>query len=483
MVVCYAQNGRRIEKDAAQFLRDVNAVRSRMRDFEQVVVTLAGNSYEHLVYMVACFLERKTLCPVNPFDGKVWTEKKLAQLNLPYTLVPQEKMSLESIGDARPYSLEPYDPKCPMVLTFTSGSTGTSKIVQQEESAILSNVDALMERHRLHRPTVIATPLPIFHVNALEFSFLSSLLSGNTFVLYEQFHLQQLVESIARDRIDILSVVPHLLKVLYQRCRGDELKRLLYITTAAAPMAPSLARDVVKNFPVRVLQGYGLSEAVNFSTLMPADLSNDEYKRWMNEGLPSIGTELRGNTLFVRDDGGRELVEGEIGEICIRGWNVMKGYLHDDNADVFKDGFLHTGDLGYFKRDAHQRKFFFITGRKKDVIKRNATTIPLAEVDQILASLNLDAIAVGFEHDVAGEELAAVLQSPTPLDPEILRKIATLLEENIPAALRPRVLAWTSRPLRTASGKPQRWKHAPTLCSLRSTLLTQSIHTLELELS
>jgi acyl-CoA synthetase (AMP-forming)/AMP-acid ligase II len=481
VAVCYSGNGERIEKDALDFNDDVCFARHSLQKSEAIVVTIAGNCYEHLVYITACFLENKTLCPMNPQDGEAALQKKLAQLGTPATVLRRQEMLL---GEAPIETFnETSELNRPMVLMFTSGSTGVSKIVEQDELAILSNVDALIERHHLQRPTVIATPLPIFHVNALEFSFLATLLSGNTFVLFENFHPQQIVESIARDRIDILSVVPHLLKILFQRCRHGELSRLLYITTAAAPLGATLAAQLAKHFPVRVLQGYGLSEAVNFSTMMPSDLTEDEYQRWMTNGVPPIGTELHGNSLHILDDQACELRVGEIGEICVRGWNVMRGYRGEDNRDVFRDGFLHTGDLGFFKTDEQNRKFFFVTGRKKDVIKRNAVTIGLADIDQLLAQIQLDAIAVGFTHEIAGEELAIVLQSADTPDSATTKKIEAFLQQNLPPHQRPRVLAWTSTSIRTASGKPQRWRLSPGLNFLGSTLLTDDLHIVETELS
>lgn len=481
VVVCCLKSGERVEKDGDEFDRDVQSARVRLQGSHEIISTIAGNTYEHLVYIVACFLEEKTLCPINPQDGEVGIARKLAQVNAPVTVLRQAQMTLEPTKEFLPLNLDPY--QNPMVLIFTSGSTGVSKIVEQDELAILSNVDAMIERHQLQRPTVIATPLPIFHVNALEFSFLASLLSGNTLVLYEQFHLKQIVDSIVRDRVDILSIVPHLLKILFQRCRDGELNRLLYITTAAAPLPAPLAQEIVKNFPVRVLQGYGLSEAVNFSTLIPADLSNEEYRHWMGSGMASIGTEVYGNSVHVMNEQGQELGEGEIGEICVRGWNVMRGYRDDKNLDVFANDSLHTGDLGFFKRDEKNRRFFFITGRKKDAIKRNAMTIPLADVDQALTEMSIDAISVGFQHDIAGEELALVIQSQSAPDEGTVQKIQRVLEKNLAPNLRPHVLGWTSQSIRTPSGKPQRWRFSPAFKNVGSMILTNELHIIESELS
>jgi acyl-CoA synthetase (AMP-forming)/AMP-acid ligase II len=482
VVICYSKDGRRLEKDALSFDEDVRIAQSQLKNAEPVVATVAGNTYSHLVYIVACFLEGKTLCPMNPQDGDLAREKKLKQLDCPTTVIFEHDMCL---GAASPQSARPARKaeQTPTVLLFTSGSTGTSKVVEQNELAILSNVDSLIDRHHLSRPTVIATPLPVFHVNALEFSFLASLLSGNTLVLYETFNPQQIADSVHRDRVDILSVVPHLLKILYQRCQQGELNRLLYIVTAAAPLSGTLAAQLAKSFPVRVLQGYGLSEAVNFSTLMPSDLTEAEYQKWMANGLPPIGTELYGNTVHILDKDGDELPEGQIGEISIRGWNVTRGYRNETNFELFRDNFLWTGDLGFFKRDEKQRKLFFVTGRKKDVIKRNATTIGLAEIDQLLAHLKVEAIAVGFEHEIGGEELAVVLQTAEAPDTGTTKEVVTLLREKLPPHLRPRVLAWTSTSVRTASGKPQRWRFSPQLKFLGSTLLTDDIHLIESELS
>ena len=206
-----------------------------------------------------------------------------------------------------------------------------------------------------------------------------------------------------------------------------------------------------------------MSEAINFSCLMPVDLSKSEIDHWLTfYDRPSIGCELSYNHVFVADDAGNLLEEGEVGEICIRGYNVMLGYKNSDNQSVFKHGFLNTGDLGFFKTSEKSgRRFFFISGRRKDVIKRGASTISLVEIDDFLQSLlnsRSDAIAVSFENENLGEELAVVVRAD--VDSEV---ILSMIRENLfrlPSSIRPRLMILSHENLRTSSGKPQRWKFA-----------------------
>src|SRR5262249_35076730 len=151
---------------------------------------------------------------------------------------------------------------------------------------------------------------------------------------------------------------------------------------------------------VRVIQGYGLSEATNFSTTLPIDLPDSIYQAAMiDTPYPSIGTTLRGGTIAILDDSGKELGESAVGEIAIRGWNVALGYKHEP----FTGNELRTGDLGHF-RFVGGKKHFFLTGRCKDVIKRFGETVSLREIDDLVTAFGingLDAIAVPFENDLA----------------------------------------------------------------------------------
>ena len=105
VVVCCLRSGERVEKDGAEFDRDVQTARAHLQGSHEIISTIAGNTYEHLVYIVACFLEKKTLCPMNPQDGEVGIARKMAQVNAPVTILRQEQMTLVPTKENLPLDL------------------------------------------------------------------------------------------------------------------------------------------------------------------------------------------------------------------------------------------------------------------------------------------------------------------------------------------------------------------------------------------
>lgn len=473
-VVIYGAKGPALARTFAEFDADVRKARGLIRPERDVAAVLGlaeRNSYEFLVFACAAWLEGFTLCPLNPDEGAERIHAKLSSLGEPCSLWAAGD-SAKALG-ARALALPAAEwegalpdraflPAQPMTIVFTSGSTGYSKAVEQMESGILSNVDALITRHGLEKPACIGTPLPLFHVNALEFSFLCTLLSGSPLVLFTSFSPDGALAAAHAEGIEILSLIPSMVRALCERgTRIAPPPLLRYVVTAAAPLPPSVAKAFLAAFPFRLLQGYGLSEAVNFSALMPPGLDDAEYRRWMTGyDRPSIGPALDGNEILVVGEDGRELGPGERGEICVRGFNVMKGYRHDDGKVCFRGGYLRTGDLGQFELSPRGEKFFFLNGRLKDTIKRHGETLSLVETDDYLALWKGagDAIAVPFEHRLAGEELGVVLSAPAR-DGAALLSLRTHLEK-LPAPLRPTAILWTPDPTRTPSGKPLRWRHS-----------------------
>ena len=135
----------------------------------------------------------------------------------------------------------------------------------------------------------------------------------------------------------------------------------------------TLAERFEERFGARILHGYGLSETTAYACFLPVDLSDAEHRRWMRgHGYPSIGVPIDVNEMTIHDAEGRERPDGEKGEIVVRGHNVMSGYFQrpEANAETFKHGWFRSGDEGFALRDEHGRRFFFITGRIKELINR-----------------------------------------------------------------------------------------------------------------
>ena len=484
----YRADGASTEKTFGEFSEDVEKVRRQILhrfSAAEVLVTVDGNTYENLVYMTAALLAGFTLAPFNFNDTVERSREKILQIGLECGICTGrlakegfEKTLTMEIPQALPPEIASRKRfSSPFIYIFTSGSTGYSKIVEQTETGILSNVDALIELHGLLQKKTIATPLPIFHVNALEFSFFCSLLGGQKLIVYEGFHFFQMLESLEKDQVRILSVVPHILKSLCDLAPKILEKKLSldYCVSAASSLSPELAKKLCQTFSFKIIQGYGLSEAVNFSTKIPPSLPKERVDHWLCDfARPSIGTPLRGNDVFVLDNTGAFAGENIEGEICVRGFNVMKSYKDQKDGSVFAYDYLHTGDRGFFRKcERTGLSFFFVSGRQKDVIKRFGQTVSLVEIDDQLLKWSppgVTAIAISFENASAGEELAVAVQGPADLE-----SLKEYLEKTLPPFMRPRIVKAVSKNLRTDSGKPQRWSFSDLFEKYKKTSFTERV--------
>jgi acyl-CoA synthetase (AMP-forming)/AMP-acid ligase II len=266
-----------------------------------------------------------------------------------------------------------------------------------------------------------------------------------------------------RDLLDeyrprLASMVPTVLDMLVATGRGWQPPSTLeYVVTAAAPLSARSVRAAHDRLGLRVLQGYGLTETVNFSTTMPTDLGDAEYRTLVLEAdVPPIGVALPGNEVAVLDESGSAVGHGEVGEICMRGHNVMTGYVDrpDLTAEAFAGGWFHSGDLGCSLEGPDGRTYFRITGRRKNIALVGGVTISLEEIEATLLRITgvVDAGCVARPDPVRGESVLAFVR----LDGTDVAQVRVELGRLVPAFMVPG--EWRSVDLvpRTATGKLQR---------------------------
>jgi acyl-CoA synthetase (AMP-forming)/AMP-acid ligase II len=472
----------------ADFFSRVGGLQSKLDNENipatQLLVTVGPNTPEHLVILLGAYLRGHPIAMLDPEDPTWMTEQKLQQLNQPHAVFTS-KQDLTQKGHFDFTTIQDLPPANPRfsvhtrpnqaVQVFTSGSTGSSEIALLREEGLLANAEALIHLHDLKPGRRVLTPLPVFRMNCFSFSFLANLLAGGELILTEHFDLGQFLKILEIESVHIASVAPHILVQLEQRKEHLPPNSALdYFLTAAAPLSPDLAKRLVFNFPYRVIQGYGLSQAVNFSLTMPPKLSQKEYQHWMTAfARPSLGTPVDFNSVQVWGPSGEVKSAGEVGELVIRGWKIMDGYLGDSEQACFQGEALHTGDLGFFQTDALGRPFFFITGRSKEVIKRMGETVSLVEIDNCLMTLGLAfeaAIAVPFANKSAGEEIAIVIQLKDSQKVDTSNLVESL-KSKLAEKSWPRVIAFTQDPVRTSSGKASRWKFRDSFAQYHSKIL------------
>jgi len=181
-----------------------------------------------------------------------------------------------------------------------------------------------------------------------------------------------------------------------QGLRTDQLR---FAMCGSAPVPAEVMKKFEQTFNCPVIEGYGLSESTCRSTFNPAD----ERRRPGSCGLP-IGNEMK-----VVDDDDKEVKDGQLGEIVLRGENILKGYFKNPEATehAFRSGWFHTGDVGY--RD--QEGFFYIVDRKTDMIIRGGENIYPREIDEVLYQHPAVAVAatIGIPDPLYGEEVAAFI--------------------------------------------------------------------------
>jgi acyl-CoA synthetase (AMP-forming)/AMP-acid ligase II len=352
------------------------------------------------------------------------------------------------------------------IVLYTSGTTGNPKGVGLTHANILANARSMARNFRLDRTTQLAV-LPLYHAHAFGFGLMTSLLTAGHLVFADRFDPLSWAEVIRRESVEVTSVVPTLVAPLLQvRVSRDKIPTLRCVMVSSAPLDPAQAWAFEEQTGLPLIQGWGLSEYTNFACCLPLDNTPERHRHMLfGWEYPSIGPALAPTEVTVRDARGAELGENARGELWVRGPSRMQGYFRDEEATraAFHDGWLRTGDEGFFADDDGQR-VFFVTGRIKEIICRGAEKLsPLAierRIESTAPEVKGKLAVVGFPHHVQGEEVGAYLEAD-PFD-DALRALLKQAIEGLPADLRPKVLLHGAAPIpRTHTGKVQRRKLVP----------------------
>jgi long-chain acyl-CoA synthetase len=290
------------------------------------------------------------------------------------------------------------------VIIYTSGTTGKPKGVLLTHGNLLSNAQQIAEWLHLTVDDRALMIMPLFHVNALMTTAMAALWVGGSIVLAPRFSASRHWETISRYGVTYFGSVATMLSMLnqsYPQGVPSELKvdRFRFALCGSAPVPVEVLKTFESLFNFPVIEGYGLSESTCRSTFNQVD----ERRRAGSVGLP-IGNEMR-----VFDDDDRELGPGQVGEIVLRGSNIMKGYYKNEAAtrEAFRSGWFHTGDLGYQDEDG----FFFVVDRKSDMIIRGGENIYPREIDEVLYGHPQvkDVATVGVPDELYGEEVKSFI--------------------------------------------------------------------------
>ncbi len=448
----------------SQFIKDSFVTSSHLKTLSGDIILVGFNSYNFLVYFFAAFIAGKNIFILNPNDyenqASLFKKELNTKANWFFDLeIKTDKARMDiHLNSTIDFSVKSID-LSGLVHIPTSSTTGTSKIVPLLKSSILENASELCAHHQFNSETVIGTPLPFYHVNALFFSFFSSFINGSKLVFYKSFNPQNIFISISQYKVSHLSVIPQILHSIHRNwisLKDYDYSSLLYFISAASPLSSILAKEIFLKTNRRIIQGYGLSEIVNFSCLTPINLEQQAYEDlYFNCETPTIGIALPSNEVSIVDPLNNSLCnEYQVGEVCIKSTNAFSGYLGIDNTDFFIEHGFKTGDLGFYKTINHQ-KFYFLNGRIKEIAKINGESLPLKELDDLINSKvqpEFDFFLTSFENEFRGEELAIVTNE---INETLVKDTVLKISSSIPL-IKIKVICFVTQNFRTASGKAKR---------------------------
>ena len=289
------------------------------------------------------------------------------------------------------------------VILYTSGTTGWPKGAQLTHANVTRNArDTGNNLFSIGPDDVVMGCLPLFHIFGLTCGLNATIICGGTLTLLTRFDPAQALEVIRRDQVTIFEGVPTMYAaMLHHPSSGDaDFTSLRLCCSGGSAMPVGILRGFEKAFGCVILEGYGLSET---SPVASFNHLNRERKPG------SIGTPIADVEMRLVGEEGAEVPVGEVGEIAIRGYNVMKGYWGNPEAtaESFTGGWFLTGDLARVDDEG----YFYIVDRKKDLIIRGGLNVYPREVEEVLYEhpAVAEAAVVGIPHDDLGEEIGAAV--------------------------------------------------------------------------
>lgn len=290
------------------------------------------------------------------------------------------------------------------IIIYTSGTTGKPKGCLLTHGNLIANARQIARWLNFSERDRLLTVMPLFHMNAVSVTTMTPLYAGASTVVSPKFSASRFWQIVSDYQVTSFGSVATMLSMLLTTYPngvppGLKTSQLRFAMCGSAPVPAEVLSKFEETFNCLVIEGYGLSESTCRSSFNPPD-----HRRRAGSCGMSIGNEMQ-----VVDDADREVLDGELGEIVLRGENILKGYYKDPVATekAFRNGWFHTGDIAY--RDADG--FFYIVDRKSDMIIRGGENIYPREIDEVLYKHTAVAAAatIGVPDPLYGEEVAAFI--------------------------------------------------------------------------
>ncbi len=397
-----------------------------------VVSLLLPNSVEYVIAYFACWELGAVAGPVNGHlkqqeigyvvansEAKLMLVnseflEKVEGIEVPRVVFDDERKVRE---ESKPIPKTDLTSEDEAIIIYTSGTTGKPKGCLLTHGNVIANARQISQWLGFTEKDRLLTMMPLFHMNAVSVTTMSALYAGGSTVVSPKFSASRFWNIISDYQITSFGSVATMLSMLLTTYpdgvpAGLKTDQLRFAMCGSAPVPVKVLRRFEETFNCLVIEGYGLSESTCRSTFNPPD----ERRRPGSCGLP-IGNEMR-----VVDENDQDVPDGQLGEIVLRGENILKGYFKNEaaTATAFRNGWFHTGDIGY--RDADG--FYFIVDRKSDMIIRGGENIYPREIDEVLYQHPHVAAAavIGIPDELYGEEVAAVV---------VLKPKATTSEQEV----------------------------------------------------
>jgi len=289
------------------------------------------------------------------------------------------------------------DRHAPACILYTSGTTGFPKGATLSHGNVIANSYAANRCYRISHSERLLLYLPLFHCFGQNAILNTALSACATIILHRRFDLEQVLQTVANHQVTMFFGVPTVfIKMLNTDICDYKLESVRYYFSAAAPMPIEVAQKWYDKYGFFIHEGYGLTETSPFAT----------YNHDLKYRLGSIGAPIENVEIKIVDGDGHQVQPGELGEIVIRGPNVMLGYWNRpfETADVIKNGWFHSGDIGRMDEDG----FFYIVDRLKDMINLSGFKVYPTEVENVI-----------YQHPAVAE--VAVYGAPDPVKGEIVK--------------------------------------------------------------
>ena len=338
--------------------------------------------------------------------------------------------------------------EAPVLLCYTSGSTGAPKGVALTQGALFFNVVNSVHMHDLTSADRVLTTLPMFHVGGLNIQTVPALHAGATVILHAKFDPDAAFDAIERERVTLAVLVPAQLTAMMKLARWSkaDLSSLRVLTTGSTIVSQAFVQRVHER-GVPLIQVYGTTETCPIAAYLRIE---DARRKAGAAGLPALYCALR-----IVDENDNDVPAGADGEILVRGPNVMQGYWNAPaaTATALRGGWYHSGDIGHVDVEG----YLHVVARKYDLIISGGENIYPAEIENVLLEhpAIVEACVVGCPDERWGEAVVAavVLKPGVRLS---ATDVMAMLDGRIARYKQPRAVRFMDSLPRTALGKVQR---------------------------